>query len=83
MENTEKFRMRKYSKKTGTNIYAAPMHGVNKLHFELYCRPISFRDGLKFINTNRNERQEKYKGQVAQWETIAHLEPNVPAIKGM
>ena len=32
MENTEKFRMRKYSKQTGTNIYAAPiaMRGVNK-----------------------------------------------------
>ena len=27
MENTEKFRM--YSKQTGTNIYAAPMRGVN------------------------------------------------------
>ena len=29
MENTEKFRMRRYSKKTATNIYAAPMCGVN------------------------------------------------------
>ena len=29
MENTEKFRMRKYSKQTGTNIYAAPIRGVN------------------------------------------------------
>ena len=25
MENTEKFRMRKYSKQTATNIYAAPI----------------------------------------------------------
>ena len=31
MEKTEKFRMRKYSKKTGTNIYAAPMRGLNKM----------------------------------------------------
>ena len=30
MENTEKFRMRKYSKQTARNIYAAPMRGVNK-----------------------------------------------------
>ena len=29
MENTEKFRMRKYSKEAGTNIYASPMRGVN------------------------------------------------------
>ena len=28
MEKTEKFRMRWYSKKTATNIYAAPMRGV-------------------------------------------------------
>ena len=33
MENTEKFRMRKYSKQTGTNIYAAPMHDVNNKQF--------------------------------------------------
>ena len=33
MENNEvKFRMRKYSKQTGTNIYAAPMCGVNKAY---------------------------------------------------
>ena len=31
MEKTEKFRMRRYSKRTATNIYAAPMRGVNKL----------------------------------------------------
>ena len=30
MENTEKFRTRKYSKQTATNIYAAPTRGVNK-----------------------------------------------------
>ena len=30
MEKTEKFRMRMYSKKTATNIYAAPMRGINK-----------------------------------------------------
>ena len=30
MENTEKFRMSKYSKQTGTSIYAAPMRDVNK-----------------------------------------------------
>ena len=29
MEKTKKFRMRRYSKKTKTNIYAAPMRGVN------------------------------------------------------
>ena len=29
MEKTEKFRMRRYSKTTATNIYAAPMRGVN------------------------------------------------------
>ena len=29
MEKTEKFFMRRYSKKTATNIYAAPMRGVN------------------------------------------------------
>ena len=31
MEKTEKFRMRMYSKKTATNIYAAPMSGVNEV----------------------------------------------------
>ena len=30
MENTENFPMRKYSKQTATNIYAAPMRVVNK-----------------------------------------------------
>ena len=30
MEKTEKFRMRKYFEKTGTNIYATPTRGVNK-----------------------------------------------------
>ena len=29
MENTKKFRMRKYSKQTGTNIYA--VRGVNQI----------------------------------------------------
>ena len=29
MEKTEKFRMRRYSKKTPTNINATPMRGVN------------------------------------------------------
>ena len=33
MKKTEKFRMRRYSKKTATNIYAAPMRGVNKVSF--------------------------------------------------
>ena len=33
MEKTEKFRMRRYSKKTTTNIYAAPMRGVNDLKY--------------------------------------------------
>ena len=30
MEKTEKFRMRRNSKKTATNTYAASMRGVNK-----------------------------------------------------
>ena len=30
MEKTEKFRVRKYSKKTGTNMYAAPMRKQKK-----------------------------------------------------
>ena len=29
MEKTEKFHMRKYFVKTGTNTYTAPMRGVN------------------------------------------------------
>ena len=39
MEKTEKFRMRRYSKKTATNIYAAPMRVVNKScgPFLLFC----------------------------------------------
>ena len=34
MEKTEKFRKRKYSKKTATNIYAAPMRGVNETLYD-------------------------------------------------
>ena len=30
MEKTEKLRMRRYSKKTATNIYATPMRGVKQ-----------------------------------------------------
>ena len=39
MENTEKFRMRKYSKKTATNIYAAPMRGVNENDLKINITP--------------------------------------------
>ena len=31
MEKTEKFRMRMYSKKTATNIFAASMRGLNQI----------------------------------------------------
>ena len=34
MENTETSRMRKYSKQTGTNTYAAPMRSVNESGLE-------------------------------------------------
>ena len=33
MENTEKFRMRNYSKQTASNIYATPMRGVNNPNY--------------------------------------------------
>ena len=35
MEKIEKFRMRRYSKKTTTNIYAAHGRGVNKVPYML------------------------------------------------
>ena len=44
MENTEKFRMRKYLKQTGTNIYAAHGRGVNQ-----WCNQFIYSDQWLYI----------------------------------
>ena len=55
MENTEKFRIRKYSKQTGTNIYAAPMQ-VNLQPCKTSQRSISQRS-MKSLTHGQNSAQ--------------------------
>ena len=56
MENTEKFRMRKYSKQTATNIYAAHRRGVNKPQQKHRLEKVS----NKLLGLKQKERKKSF-----------------------